>query len=252
MKRIHVLASLCAILLGASSIAPLSAQERGQWSLSVGADAVSHYLWRGMELGGPSLQPSAYFDYAQGDWTVSLGMWGTKSLLANRYGDHYAELDLSAEASWRNLTLSLTDYAEGRYFGPWHQEHALDLGLSLTLSENVPVTFSWYTILNKYHEAALMPSGYRWSEAFPSYFEVAYDFSLSVVDFSVAAGMLPFASGYYENDSFGICNLHLSAGHEFEFQHGGTLPVAAQLMYNPMGGEFFWGLSVGYYFSLDL
>ena len=84
MKRIHVLASLCAILLGASSIAPLSAQERGQWSLSVGADAVSHYLWRGMELGGPSLQPSAYFDYAQGDWAVSLGMWGTKSLLANR------------------------------------------------------------------------------------------------------------------------------------------------------------------------
>lgn len=250
MKRIHVLASLCAILLGASSIAPLSAQERGQWSLSVGADAASVNLWRGIAGGGLCLQPSAYFDYAQGDWTVSLGSWATTSMTKGRYGDHYDEWDLSAEASWRGLTLSLANYNE--YYDRAFGGSFLDLGLSLTLSENVPVTFSWYTILNKYHEAALIPSGYRWSEAFPSYFEVAYDFSLSVVDFSVAAGMLPFASGYYENDSFGICNLYLSAGHEFEFQHGGTLPVAAQLMYNPMGGEFFWGLSVGYYFSLDL
>ena len=94
--------------------------------------------------------------------------------------------------------------------------------------------------------------GFDWQSAFPSYFEVNYDFSLSVVDFSLVAGLLPYASGYYENETFGLCNLNLSVGHEFEFEHGGTLPVAAQVMYNPMWNECFWGVSLGYYFSLDL
>lgn len=252
MKKNNFLSIACALLLGTSSVAPLCAQESGDWSMTVGADAVSHYLWRGMELGGPSVQPSAYFDYEKGDWAVSLGVWGTKSLFHNRYGEHYNELDLSVEASWRNLTLSLADYAEGRYFGPWQEGHFLDFGLSYTLSENIPVTFSWYSIINQTFEGSLDGGGFDWASAFPSYFEVAYDFSLSAVDFSVAAGMWPYGSVYYENDGFGICNLHLSAGHEFEFNHGGTLPVSAQIMYNPAWNEFFWGLSVGYYFSLDL
>jgi hypothetical protein len=73
-----------------------------------------------------------------------------------------------------------------------------------------------------------------------------------VAVWSVAVGGIPFASEYYESDAFGISNLSLMVGHEFEFEHGGTLPVSAQVMYNPMAKGFFWGVSVGYYFSLDL
>lgn len=53
MKKNNILSIACALLLGTSSVAPLCAQESGDWSMTVGADAVSHYLWRGMELGGP-------------------------------------------------------------------------------------------------------------------------------------------------------------------------------------------------------
>ena len=248
MKKNNVLAMACALLLGVSSVAPLCAQERGDWSMTVGADAVSSYLWRGMSLAGPSIQPSAYFDYERGDWAVSLGVWGTKSLLK----DDYDELDFSVEASWRNLTLTAINYGEN-YTVPWQEGHYLDLGLSYTLSEDVPVTFSWYSIINQTAEGGVDGgSGFDWASAFPSYFEVAYDFSLSVVDFSVAVGGIPFASEYYESDAFGISNLSLMVGHEFEFEHGGTLPVSAQVMYNPMAKGFFWGVSVGYYFSLDL
>lgn len=248
MKKNNVLVIACALLLGSVCITPLRAQESGDWSMTVGADVVSHYLWRGMNLAGPSIQPSAYFDYEKGDWAVSLGLWGTKSFLKNDYN----ELDLSVEATWRNLTLSLTDYGEGEYFGPWQDGHFLDFGLSCTLSENIPVTFSWYSIVNQTFEGSMDGGGFDWADAFPSYFEVSYEFPVSVVDCSVAAGLWPYASGYYENDAFGICNLQFSAGHEFEFNHGGTLPVAAQIMYNPTWNEFFWGVSVGYYFSLDL
>ena len=246
MKKNNVLAIFCALLIGMVST-PLRAQESGAWSMTVGADAASSYLWRGSKLAGPSIQPSAYFDYAKGDWAVSLGAWASKSLLK----DDYNEFDLSVEAAWRNITLSLANYRE--YYGAEFDDNYLDFGISLTLSEDIPVTFSWYSIINQYEDAALIPSGYRWNEAFPSYFEVSYDFSLSVVDFSVAAGMLPFAAPYYYgNDGFGVCNLNLAVGHEFEFKHGGALPVSAQVMYNPMWNEFFWGVGVGYYFSIDL
>ena len=231
MKKNNVLAIACALLLGMSSVAPLCAQERGNWSMTLGADAVSSYLWRGANSAGPSIQPSAYFDYEKGDWALSMGAWGSKSFVK---GD-YNEFDLSVEATWRNITLSLANYSE--FYGAEFDDNYLDLGLSYTLSEDVPVTFSWYSVLNQ--------------PALPSYFEVAYDFSVSVVDFSVAAGVLPFASEYYESDKAGVCNLNLSAGHEFEFEHGGSMPVSAQVVYNPMWNDFFWGVSVGYYFSLD-
>ena len=248
MKKKNFLAIACALLLGSVST-PLRAQESGNWSMTVGADAVSSFLWRGMESGGPSIQPSVYFDYENGDWAVSLGSWGSKSVYKNRYGVYYDELDFSAEASWRNLTLSLANYNE--FYGEGLDGVYLDLGLSYTLSENIPVTFSWYSIINRFEDAVMIPSGYRWSQAFPSYFEVSYDFSISVIDFSVAAGCWPFKSLYYGNGGFNVCNLNLSAGHEFELRDDMVLPVSAQIMYNPSWNEFFWGVSVGYYFSLD-
>ena len=61
MKKNNVLAIACALLLG-GSVAPLGAQERGDWSMTVGADAVSSFLWRGFDMAGPSVQPSAYID----------------------------------------------------------------------------------------------------------------------------------------------------------------------------------------------
>ena len=244
MKKKDILLIACALLLGSVST-PLRAQESGNWSMTVGADAVSSYLWRGMNLAGPSIQPSAYFDYEKGDWAVSLGAWGTKSLLK----DDYDEWDLSIEATWRNITLSLANYNE--YYSPGDKGNYLDLGASLTLSEDIPVTFSWYSIINTTEGSMDGGNGFDWQAAFPSYFEVAYDFSLSVVDFTLAAGLWPYGSGYYENDSFGICNLNLIAGHEFELKHGATLPVSAQVMYNPTWNQCFWGVSIGYYFTLD-
>ena len=245
MKKNNVLAIACALLLGMSSVAPLCAQERGEWSMTVGTDAVSSFLWRGFSMAGPSVQPSVYFDYAQDDWSVSMGAWGSKALQKGEYN----EWDLSVEATWRNITLSLANYCE--YYGAAYDDNYLDLGLSFTLSENIPVTFSWYSIINQTFEGSMDGGGFDWQAAFPSYFEVAYEFSIWEVDFSAAAAILPFASDYYGNEEFGVCNLNLSAGHEFEFEHGGSLPVSAQVMYNPLGKDCFWGVSVGYYFSLD-
>ena len=214
--------------------------------MTVGADAVNSYLWRGSCLAGPSIQPSAYFDYEKGDLTVSMGAWASKSFVK---GD-YNELDLSVEATWRNITLSLANYSE--YYGAEFDDNYLDLGFSFTLSENIPVTFSWYSIINHYDGGSMYGSDKLfWNRAFPSYFEVTYDFSLSVVDFSVSASVFPFASDYYGNDAFNVCNLNVVASHEFELSNGITFPVSGQVMYNPMDKGCFWSVSAGYYFSVD-
>ena len=237
MKKNNVLAMVCALLLGMATVTPLCAEERGDWSLILGEDVASSYLWRGFSYGGICSQTSAYFDYEQGDWAVSLGMWSTASLTKGvKLGDHYDEFDLSAEASWRGLTFSLVNYNE--YYNRAYGGSYLDLGLSYTLSENVPLTLSWYSVVNQ--------------PDIPSYFELAYDFSISVIDFSAAVGALPFASGYYGSEAFSVCNLNLSVGHEFDFDRDGSVPVSAQVVYNPMAKEFFWGVNVGFYFSLDL
>lgn len=249
MKKNNFLAIACALLLGLAS-APLRAQESGNWSMTVGADAASSNLWRGMESGGSCIQPSAYFDYEKGDWAVSLGTWATASVFKGRYGDYYDEFDFSVEASWRGLTLSLANYNE--YYDRVYGGSFLDFGLSYTLSEDIPLTLSWYSIINQTAEGGVDGgSGFDWAAAFPSYFELAYDFSISVVDFGVAAGFCPFASEYYGSEGFSMYNLNLRAGHEFEFEHGGSLPVSAQVMYNPAWETVSWGVSIGYYFSLD-
>lgn len=240
MKKKNFLVA-CALLLGLV-LNPLRAQENGNWSMTVGADAGNNYLWRGLNLAGPSIQPSAYFDCEKGDWGVSLGAWATKSLKGE-----YDEFDLSAEATWRNVSFSLINYRE--YYSAEFGGSYWDFGLSFMLDENL--TFSWYSIVNQFTEGLLDGGpGFDWAAAFPSYFELAYDFSLSVVDFTATVGILPFASDYYGED-YGLCSLNLMAGHEFEFKHGGVLPVSAQVMYNPLHKACFWGVSLGYYFTLD-
>ena len=186
MKKKNFLV-VCALLLG-SVLSPLRAQGSGNWSMTIGADAVSSYLWRGLNLAGPSIQPSVYFDCEKGDWALCMGVWGTKSLLDNEYN----ELDLSVEATWRNFTFTLLDYGED-YSVPWSEGHYLDLGLSYALDGGL--TFSWYSIVSQFTEGLLDGgSGFDWASAFPSYFELAYDFSVSVVDITATVGVFPFAS----------------------------------------------------------
>ncbi len=232
MRKIKLLAIVCMVLLVETANSEIKAQESGDWSMTVGADVTNKFLWRGLELADASFQPTVSFDYEKGDWAISVGAWGSKAFKK----DDYNELDLSAELSWKNLTLSLTNYSE--YYGSEFDDHYLDLGLSWTVSEKFPLTLSWYSIVNK--------------DKCPTYLEVSYPFSISVVDFNATVGMMPFEDeSYYGNDKFNVCNLNLSAGHEFELNEKMTVPVSAQVMYNPDLKDFYWGVSAGYYFTLD-
>lgn len=235
MRKSKFFAIVCTIIIALTNNSNAQAQESGNWSMTVGADVTNQFLWRGLELSDAAVQPSVSFDYEKGDWALSIGAWGSKAFKS----DDFNELDLSAELSWKNFTLSATNYSE--YYGSEFDSHYLDLGLSWTLSEKIPLTVSWYSIVNK-----------SWDKAFPSYLELSYALSVWEIDFNAAVGMLPFKSpDYYGNEEFSICNLNLSATHEFELNEKMTVPVSAQIMYNPDLKDLYWAVSAGYYFTLD-
>ncbi len=237
-KNLMKMASVLA--WGAVMPAQMNAQESdGNWSLNAGLDAVSGYWWRGLHSADLSVQPTVSFDYEKEDWALSLGLWGTKSLS----GDRYDEIDLFAEASWRNFTLSLTDYYDCSDLFPYNLGHSLDVGLSYTVSEKFPLTLSWYSIV--------LGTTYEDVTDVPSYLELSYPFSISVVDFNATVGFVPMESYYYCTEKAEFNQLGLSAGHEFELGSF-TLPVSVQYNYNPALDDHFCGVSVGCYFSTGL
>lgn len=227
------------ILCSNSTVQVLAQEEEKPWSVSVGLDAVSDYWWRGLHSADVCLLPSVSFDYEKEDWSLSMGLWGCRSVS----GSTYEELDLFATATWKGLSLSVANYFDCETFAPYNRGHALDVGLSYTFSERLPLTLSWYSILlgNTYGDVCDAPS----------YLELSYPFSLSVVDFNAAVGLSPFKSWYYETERTAFTNVSLSAGHEFEL-FGGTLPVSVQYLWNPAAEKHAFVASLGFYFSWGL
>lgn len=71
--------------------------------VSIGADFVSSYIWRGHELGDFSIQPTASVEWKG----FSLSAWGSASI-----GSEYAkEFDLTLGYSTGGFSVSLTDYS---------------------------------------------------------------------------------------------------------------------------------------------
>ena len=208
--------------------------------MSVGVDASNDYWWRGLNSAEFTVQPCVSFDYERGDFGLSLGAWGAKSIS----GPDYKELDLFVEASWKNFTLSATDYYDGEKFAPYNASHSLDLGLSYTLSESVPLTLTWSSIV--------LGTTYEDVCDIPSYVELDYEFSLSVLDFNANVGFVPFKSDYYEAKDAEVTNVSLRGGHTFDFGKWGSLPVSAQYLWNPAIGKHAAVFTVGYSLTIGL
>jgi uncharacterized protein (TIGR02001 family) len=74
--------------LGTASSVRSAETEAGVWTIS--PSITSHYLFRGVDLGGTAFQP--WVDYTQGN--LSLGLWSSFSLEDGESGDSDPEIDL--------------------------------------------------------------------------------------------------------------------------------------------------------------
>ena len=226
MKRwVFILIAALAIFLTAD----LCARERGV-KFSGGTDLVSTYVWRGVRESGPAFQPSL---------TMSAGNFSATAWGSVDFDSAYKEMDLTLAYALGPVTLSVADlywtgHADDRYFVfDSRSPHRIEVGASWVVSEKVPVTLSWYTVL--FGAADVNHKGER---AYASYFEAACPFTVKTIDMKAGVGMVPWnAAATYLTGYRGFCvqNVFLNAGKSWTIKGTDSMSVGVftNLIWNP-------------------
>ncbi|MBO4641463.1 MAG: hypothetical protein J5661_01195 [Bacteroidaceae bacterium] len=218
MKRKHQWLVIIAMMM----CGHMSAQEKTEVTLS--ADLVSQYVWRGLELGSASVQPT--FGVA---WKgLSLSAFGSIGFVDT---SDPREIDLIGSYTIGGLSVGVIDYwindPVKQYFRyKAHQtSHVFEGFVGYDFG---PVNFSWQTIFAG--NDGLNKSGHR---AYSSYFELAAPFSLATCDWRASLGVVPYATDYYEVSNFAAVDVSLRATKAIRFTDSFALPLFAQISVNP-------------------
>ena len=218
-----ILTSLLALLLAGA----VTAGAQDTVETTVGTDIVSRYVWRGQDLGGVSVQPTLGIGFKG----LSLSAWGSVGLsdpLDTR------EFDLTLAYSAGGFNIGVTDYwfdsgldPLNRYFayGPDCTNHVFEANIGYDFGF---ASLQWYT--NFAGNDSL--NGYG-RPAYSSYFEASVPFSIGDVDWTAAAGVVPFARDFYGTDGFNLVNLALTAAKDIRVTDTFSIPLFTQVAYNP-------------------
>ena len=263
MKK-NSISKLITITLVLFSIFVYGQEEKATSSLKVnaGADLVSRYVWRGIQLGGnsPNIQPSISLNYNN----LEIGAWGAYSLggvSASQEMDLYVSYALSDMFS-----CVLTDYyfpdesSDYRYFKYGEGTgHVLEAGLSFNGTEKIPLNLSAY--MNFYGgDASTIGSESSDSLTFnkvtgiqySNYFELGYAKTISGLDCNLFMGFTLSnpkvadtktgflgETGFY-GDGAGIINVGISAQKSLQISNKYTLPITASLITNPQAEKVYF------------
>ena len=235
MKRTfrNVIAAMTVLML---PLAGAKAQEEVE--VSVGADVVSSYIWRGQDLGHGAVQPSIGVGYKG----FSLSAWGSYGIVK----DDTREIDLTLSYTTGGLTIGVTDYyglsadefKDAKYFeyAAHKTAHVLEANVGYDFG---PVVLNLYT--NFAGADGVNDKGKR---AYSSYVEVAAPFTLGGMDMSFTAGAVPCATDYYDTaNGFAVTNLTLAASRELKITPTFSLPLFAAITANPSASKCY--LTVG-------
>lgn len=232
MKKIETI-MLALLVAGA-----VTAEAQDRVEATFGGDIVSSYVWRGMELGGVSLQPS----FSVGFKGFSLGAWGSTGIADPSDTN---ELDLTLSYSAGGFNIGVTDYwfnagpdLENRYFnyrcGSTNHVYEANVGYDFGFA-----SLQWFT--NFAGNDGVNKEG---ASAYSSYFEIDVPFSLGGVEWTAAAGAVPFATDFYGTEGLAVTNLALTASMDVVVTESFSIPVFAQVSANPYTGMAFLVLGI--------
>ena len=234
MKKIVVLAM--GMMVSCTAIA----QEKEKIGITIGADFVNNYIWRGQDLASVAVQPTLGVDYKG----LSLTAWGSYGLTNP---DDVKEFDLTLDYTIGGLNVGLTDYwfsvgldPDGRYFK--YDAHATNHVFEATVGYDFgPVALAWYT--NFAGNDGVNQDDKR---AYSSYVEANVPFSLAGIGWNATAGVVPYATTLYGTTGFAVTNLSLRATKEIKVTDTFSIPVFGQLTGNPCSqkGYLVFGLTL--------
>lgn len=236
MRTRNIKSGIIAVTL-LSATMPATAKAQDKVEASVGADLVSGYIWRGIDCGGVSIQPTLSVGYK----SLSLTAWGSVGFDKK----DTKELDLTLGYTIGGFSAAITDYWFAPYadeekvgyfkYGAHNTQHTFEGTLAYDFG---PVALSW----NTYFAGAdyTKENGNR---AYSTYIGISAPFKLASLDWTVEAGFTPWEGDY--SDKFNVTNLTLMAAKDIKITQSFALPVFAQLTFNPytQGTYFVFGLS---------
>jgi hypothetical protein len=230
-KKMKKIVLAIAVLMSVSGV---KAQE-----LSVGADVVSSYVWRGVQqgLGGLNIQPGLGFSVGG----LSIGAWGSAGLV----GD-VKEVDFAIAYEIAGLSIGLTDYWwDGNGAGNYDDYHAhhLEVNVGYTLPiESFPLSLSWNTFV-----AGNVGLNVDGKKAYTSYFAASYPFAVKDIPLEVAIGLNPLATDLYGSyyDGFVLTDISLKASKEIKIGDF-TLPLFGQVIVAPELKDIFFVAGISF------
>lgn len=231
---------LCGFLMLLICANFLKAQEK--WEVTVGADIVNSFIWRGMDCGDISIQPSITIAKSG----FSLSAWGSTGINKPDYEKDIDIKELDFILGYENggFNVELTDYYYsygGNYFnyGAHTTEHVFEATVAYDFG---PAAISWST--NFAGADYVKADGGR---AYSSYFEIAAPFRIGGLDFTAELGVTPW-EGLYSAGSkkFSIVNVGIGVTKDIRVAQAFSFPVFAKITVNRrVGGTYFsFGLSL--------
>lgn len=201
------------VLLLMTAIAlPATSMAQDKVEVSVGADIVSNYIWRGYKLGGAGVQPSASVAYKG----LSLTAWGNIGFDS----EDDKEIDFTLAYETGNVSLSLTDI----WYPEYSDAHTLEAQIGYDFGF---LSANWYT--NVYGD----------DKEYASYFSVIAPFSLIGLDWKAEVGATPWGTDYYGTDKFSVCDLSLGASYDLKITDSYSTSLFAKATYNPTAEKFY-------------
>lgn len=204
-----------------------TAQESESVETTIAADVVNQYIWRGVDAGNVSLQPTLGVAYKG----LSLTAWGSVGLTES---SDTKEFDFTLGYTTGGLNVGITDYwfsvgqdPDARYFkydahGTNHVFEAFvgyDFGV---------VSAQWYT--NFAGNDGVNKDGKR---AYSSYFEVNAPFRLATCEWTATLGAVPYATTTYGTTGFAVTNIGLKATKDIKVTDTFSVHIFAGVTGNP-------------------
>jgi hypothetical protein len=206
-------------------------------SLSAGADFVSRYIWRGLNVNDAvNIQPALTLSVSG----FSVGFWGSYSF-SNNSGDNTfgQEVDtwMGYNYSFENgmsIGALVTDYYypnTGIKWGNFNDyddingagSHTIETGLLLRGPNSFPISLS--SFINVYNDAGSN-----------TYFQVDYPATVAEVPlnfFVGASGGSEENPGYYGTQTFNVINVGVKATKSVKITEDYSLPVSVTFLINP-------------------
>ena len=223
MKKVIRLTVLTAMSLFTAT----AVEAKTEIETTLAADVVSQYIWRGLDSGHTSFQPTLGIGYKG----LSLTAWGSTGLTDS---SDTREFDLTLGYTISGFNVGITDYWFSNGLDPLSRYFKYDAhGTNHVFEANVGYDFGWASIQWFTNFAGNDGRTKSDKRAYSSYFEISVPFRLGGMSLSATAGAVPYATSFYNTEGFAVTNISLRATKDIRITDSFSIPIFGQITANP-------------------